>query len=335
MVGKKVLRYEILKQIGAGGYGKIYKAFDTKLERIVAIKFIREDKLQNGLNIERFVSEARLAATLDHPRICSVFDYDYFENIPFIVTQYVDGLTVRQLVNNRPLKINSALRIAVQLTDALAYAHSMGIAHRDIKPGNVMISRVGTVKIIDFGVAHQFEEGWLEATDDLALPRSGEPYGTPTYAAPEQASGKSADYRADIFSAGMLLYEMLTGRWAFHGRNADQVRRKLITENAPPISLKRRGFVPLKLENIVTRAMEKKAEERYQSAAEMRDDLIEVWQGIAAGDMTKAVLLARVESERTLVPAQSFGLSSRVVDYIKKFLSINSSFPAIPKQKFD
>jgi serine/threonine-protein kinase len=333
MIGKKVLRYTILKQIGIGGYGEIYQAFDTKLERTVAVKFIRADKLRNGVNIERFASEARLAAILDHPNICAVFDYDYFEDTPFIVMQYLQGLTIRQAVNNRPLKINTALRIAVQLTDALAYAHAQGIAHRDVKPGNVMVTRTGMVKILDFAVAKRFGDAAWEA-DDLALTKSGEPYGTPTYAAPEQAQGEPSDYRADIFSAGALLYEMLAGRGAFDGRTADEVRRKVITEDAPSIAAKRGGFVPPQLENIVAHAMAKKADERYQSAAEMRDELIEVWRETAREDLTKETLLARIESEM-LLPAQSPRLFKRTVSYIKKMLASGSSFPAIPKQNID
>jgi len=333
MVGKKVLRYKILKQIGIGGNGEIYQAFDTKLKRTVAVKFIRTDKLRNGLNLERFASEARLAAVLDHPNICAVFDYDYFEKSPFIVMQYVQGLTIRQAVNNRPLKINTALRIAVQLMDALAYAHSQGIAHRDIKPGNVMVTRTGSVKILDFGVARRFRDsGWEE--DDLALIKSGEAYGTPTYAAPEQALGEPSDFRADVFSAGALLYEMLAGKWAFDGRTADEVRRKVITENAPAIASRRRAFVPPGLENIVARAMAKKADERYQSATEMRNDLIKVWREIACEDLTKEVLFARVDNEAFIAIPQS-SLFNRAIDYIKKILPAGSSFPAIPKQKFD
>jgi len=333
MVGKKVLRYKILKQIGIGGNGEIYQAFDTKLKRTVAVKFIRADKLGIALNLERFASEARLAAVLDHPNICAVFDYDYFEKSPFIVMQYIQGLTIRQAVNNRPLKINTALRIAVQLMDALAYAHSQGITHRDIKPGNVMVTRTGSVKILDFGVAKRFgNSGWEE--DDLALIKSGEAYGTPTYAAPEQALGEPSDLRADVFSAGALLYEMLAGKWAFDGRTADEVRRKVITENAPAIASSRRSFVPLGLENIVARAMAKKADERYQSATEMRNDLIKVWREIACEDLTKEALLARVDNEAFIAIPQS-SLFNRAIDYIKKVLPTASSFPAVPKQKFD
>jgi eukaryotic-like serine/threonine-protein kinase len=334
MTGRKVLHYEIINPIGSGGYGKIYEAIDTKLGRTVAIKFIRPDKVQYPLNLERFASEARLAAALDHPNICSVFDYDFFENIPFIVTQYLKGLTLRQLVNNRPLKLDTVLTIAVQLTDALAYAHSQGVAHRDIKPGNVMITAAGVVKIIDFGVAIQFKGKPSDQTKDLALIKGGEAYGTPTYAAPEQARGEAADHRADIFSAGMLLYEMLTGRWAFHGRSADEVRAKIINETPTPIGLKRRSFVPSRLENIVERAMAKKAEERYQSASVMRDELITIWREVTMDNPIKDVVIARTKAG-ALLPTQQTSFFQNSLDYLKKLLPAGSPFSTIPKQKFD
>src|SRR5207253_11000047 len=239
MIGAKLGNYRILEKIGAGGQGTVYKATDTKLGRSVVIKVLPPELTVKETNLKRFEREARLASSLDHPNICTIFDLDEAEGHHFIAMQYVEGRNVRQLVGGHPLELKSALLIAIQVTDALAAAHARGIIHRDIKSGNVMVTPSGQVQILDFGLAKL-----LDDTDDSSrstihrtdLTEIGVPYGTATYAAPEQARGAWVDKRADIFSTGVLRYEMLTGTWPFRGTTTIDVRHAVVHDATPPFA---------------------------------------------------------------------------------------------------
>src|SRR5438045_5197625 len=230
MIGAKLGNYRILEQIGAGGQGTVYKATDTRLGRAVVIKVLPAELTVKESNVKRFEREARLASALDHPNICTIFDMDEHDGLHFIAMQYVEGRNVRQLCNGRPLELDSALRIGIQVTDALATAHARGIIHRDVKSGNVMVSDNGQVKIVDFGLAKLLDEqeAATSGIHQTELTEVGVPYGTPTDAAPEQARGDKVDARADIFSTGVLLYEMLTGTWPFRGKSTIDVRHAVI-----------------------------------------------------------------------------------------------------------
>src|SRR5438067_1715841 len=274
MIGAKLGNYRILEKIGAGGQGTVYKATDTKLGRAVVIKVLPPELTVKEANLKRFEREARLASALDHPNICTIFDLNDLNGVHFIAMQYVEGKNVRELVNGRPLDLSSALSIAIQVADALAAAHERGIIHRDIKAGNVMVAPSGQAKILDFGLAKLVDEshitGGIHHTD---LTEVGIPYGTATYAAPEQARGERVDARADIFSTGVLLYEMLTGTWPFQGKTSVDVRHAVLHEEAKPLSEARPGGAPPKLQAILARAMAKDPKQRYQKATEMRDEL--------------------------------------------------------------
>ena len=274
MIGAKLGNYRILEKIGAGGQGTVYKATDTKLGRSVVIKVLPPELTVKEANLKRFEREARLASALDHPNICTIFDLNEINDVHFIAMQYVEGKNVRELVNGRPLDLPSALSITIQVADALAAAHERGIIHRDIKAGNVMVTPSGQVKILDFGLAKLVDDshntGGIHHTD---LTEVGIPYGTATYAAPEQARGERVDSRADIFSTGVLLYEMLTGTWPFQGKTSIDVRHAVLHEEAKPLSEARPGGAPPKLQAILDRAMAKNPKHRYQRATELRDDL--------------------------------------------------------------
>jgi len=197
MIGQTLGNYKITHKLGAGGQGTVYKATDQKLGRTVVVKVLPAELTVKATNLKRFEREARLASALDHPNICTIFDMDEAQGLHFISMQYVEGKNVRQLVNGRPLELESALRIGIQVTDALATAHARGIIHRDIKSGNVMVTDSGQVKILDFGLAKLLDEteartGGIDRTD---LTEVGVPYGTATYAAPEQAKGDKVDAR--------------------------------------------------------------------------------------------------------------------------------------------
>ena len=275
MVGTVLGNYKILEKIGAGGQGTVYKAVDSKLGRTIVIKVLPEELVSKEGNLKRFEREARLASSLDHPNICTIFDLNQIDGVHFIAMQHIEGRNVRQLVNGKPLQLESALSIAIQVADALAVAHAQGIIHRDVKAGNVMVNNKGQVKVLDFGLAKLLDE---DAARDSGIHHTeltevGVPYGTATYAAPEQARGDRVDSRADIFSTGVLLYEMLTGSWPFRGSTAVDVRHAVLREEPAPINSVRPDPVPPRLQQILDRALKKDPRDRYQQIAEFRDDL--------------------------------------------------------------
>ena len=279
MIGSKINQYEILEKLGAGGQGTVYKALDTKLNRTVVIKVLPPELTAKTANFKRFEREAQLCSQLDHPNICTIYDFHEANGVFYIAMQYVAGKNVRQLVRGRPLELQSALNIAVQVCDALAYAHSKNIIHRDIKAGNVMVSDSGQVKILDFGLAKLLQDepaDHLKGVDRTEITELGIPYGTATYAAPEQAKGEKTDHRADIFSTGVLLYEMLTGIWAFQGKTVIDVRHQVLHGTPKPLAEMRPEPLPPQLQLITDKALAKDPRDRYQNIAVMRDQLRQV-----------------------------------------------------------
>src|SRR5436190_2273354 len=285
MIGQLFGNYKISAKLGAGGQGTVYKAVDQKLGRTVVLKVLPAELTVRETNLKRFEREARLASALDHPNICTIFDLDEVNGLHFIAMQYVEGRNVRQLCNGRPLEIESALRIGIQVADAMAAAHARGIIHRDIKSGNVMVTDSGQVKILDFGLAKLLDEqeAATAGIDQTELTQIGVPYGTATYAAPEQARGDKVDARADIFSTGVLLYEMLTGTWPFRGKNTIDVRHAVIHDQPKPLAEMRPGATPARLQQILDHAMQKEPKDRYQRVDQMRDELRKVLQDVSVG----------------------------------------------------
>ena len=290
MIGKTLRNYRITEKLGVGGQGEVYKATDSKLGRTVVIKVLPQELTAKEANLKRFEREARLASSLDHPNICTIFDLDEVEGMHFIAMQYVEGRNVRQLVNGRPLELKTTLLIALQVADALAAAHARGIVHRDIKSGNVMVTPSGQVKVLDFGLAKLLDEEKAATTGihRTELTEVGVPYGTATYAAPEQARGDRVDKRADIFSMGVLLYEMLTGTWPFRGKTTIDVRHAVLHDSARPIAELRPGVIPPRLQQIVDRAMAKEPRDRYQKMEDFRDDLRLALQEFSTADTSGA-----------------------------------------------
>lgn len=284
MVGTTVGNYKILEKLGEGGQGTVYKALDSKLGRTVVIKVLPADLVAKEANRKRFEREARLASALDHPNICTIFDLNEVDGVHYIAMQYVPGQNVRQLINGKPLELSSALSITIQVADALTAAHSEGIIHRDIKAGNVMVNSSGQVKVLDFGLAKLLDEDAARTAGihHTELTEVGVPYGTATYAAPEQARGDRVDSRADIFSAGVLLYELLTGSWPFRGKTAVDVRHAVLHEEPAPLAEARPGTVPSSLQQILDRALKKDPRDRYQKISDFRDDLRAVVREISS-----------------------------------------------------
>lgn len=284
MVGTTIHHYQILEKIGAGGQGTVYKALDTKLNRTVVIKVLPPELTARTANFRRFEREAQLCSQLDHPSICTIYDFHESKGVFYIAMQHVEGKNVRQLVNGRPLEMKSALSIAIQVCDALAYAHSKNIIHRDIKAGNVMVNKRGQAKILDFGLAKLMQDepsDQLRGADRMEITELGIPYGTATYAAPEQAKGEIADHRADIFSTGVLLYEMLTGIWAFQGKTVIDVRHQVLHGTPTPLIEMRPEPIPPHLQQIIDKALAKNPRDRYQKIITMRDDLRHVLQEVS------------------------------------------------------
>src|SRR5262245_45492933 len=291
MIGKTLRNYRITEKIGLGGQGTVYRATDAKLGRCVVIKVLPPELTAKKANLKRFEREARLASSLDHPNICTIFDFDEVDGVHFIAMQHVEGKTVRRLVAGRPLELKTAVLIGLQVADALAVAHSRGIIHRDIKSGNVMVTPSGQVKVLDFGLAKLLDD--VEAQDSgihrTELTEVGVPYGTATYAAPEQARGDRVDKRADVFSMGVLLYEMLTGTWPFQGRTTIDVRHAVLHDPPRPISELRTSPIPPRLQKIVDRALEKEPKDRFQNMGDFRNELRLVLQEIDSGQVEQSV----------------------------------------------
>jgi eukaryotic-like serine/threonine-protein kinase len=278
LIGSTLGNYKILEKLGEGGQGTVYKAVDSKLGRTLVIKVLPAELTAREANLKRFEREARLASALDHPNICTIFDLNEINGIHFIAMQYIEGRNVRQLVNGRPLSLESALSIALQTADALAAAHARGIIHRDIKAGNVMVTPTGQVKVLDFGLAKLLDDEAARTSGihHTEITEVGIPYGTATYAAPEQARGDRVDSRADIFSTGVLLYEMLTGTWPFQGKTAVEVRHAVLNDEPASLSKMRPGRVPARLQGVLNRALAKDPRDRYQKIYYFANDLREI-----------------------------------------------------------
>ena len=281
MIGQLLLHYRVVEKIGEGGQGTVYKVIDTSLDRPAVIKVLPPDLTDRPSNLIRFEREAKLASSLDHPNICTIFGLHKVDDIHFIAMQFVEGRNVRELVAGRPLDLRRALWIAIQVTSALAAAHARGIVHRDIKARNVMVTRSGHVKVLDFGLAKLIEPS-TTAHHDPQVTELGVPYGTSTYAAPEQAQGLPVDHRADIWSTGVLLYEMLAGTWPFRGKTALDVRYAVVYHMPKPIAEARGDDSPWlpRIQEILDKALAKQPDNRYQKIEDLGNDLQEVLREI-------------------------------------------------------
>jgi serine/threonine-protein kinase len=325
MIGQLFGNYKITHKLGAGGQGTVYKAIDQKLGRTVVIKVLPAELTVKEANLKRFEREARLASALDHPNICTIFDMDEASGLHYIAMQYVEGKNVRQLCNGRPLELESALRIGIQTADALASAHARGIIHRDIKSGNVMVTDSGQVKILDFGLAKLLDEEEKQSgIDRTQLTEIGVPYGTATYAAPEQARGDKVDARADIFSTGVLLYEMLTGTWPFRGKSTVDVRHAVIHDQPKSLAEMRPGATPARLQQILDKAMQKEPRDRYQRIDDLREDLRKVLMDLTSG----------VDMDMAAAPKHLGGTTpvGRAMRWLKKLSGVRSDTPTMSPQ---
>ncbi len=288
-------KYRIIEEIGRGGMGIVYKASDTKLKRIVALKFLPPELTVDPETKDRFVREAQAAASLDHPSICTIHEIDEADGKPFIAMAYVEGQTLRERIRSGPSPEDESLEIAIQVAEGLEEAHKKGIVHRDIKPANVMITPKGQVKIMDFGLA---KVGGARVT------REGLVLGTLAYMSPEQVRGEPADRRSDIWSLGAVIYEMITGSLPFPGDRDALIVNGIQNAETVPLSVRRPG-ISLQLEHIVKRALAKNPRERYQGAGEMKPDmerLLQTLRGRHAPSETAADLLTVIPFDNLADP---------------------------------
>ena len=283
MIEQSISHYHIVKKLGAGGMGEVYLAEDVQLGRRVALKFLPAGLASDEKRMRRFIQEARAASALNHPNILTVYEFGEAESIHFIATEFIDGVTLRKRMGREPMKASEALNVAVQTIEALAAAHAAGILHRDIKPENIMLRADGYIKVLDFGLAKLTER--RAAPDEaptLEMTDAGVVMGTARYMSPEQARGLPVDARTDIWSLGVVLYEMVAGRAPFEGATSTDTIVSILEREPLPLA-QSSTEIPAELQRIVTRALAKKQEERYQTAEDLAADLKRLKRDLEVG----------------------------------------------------
>ena len=285
-------RYTILEELGRGGMGVVYKAEDTKLRRTVALKFLPPELTHIPEVNERFTREAQAAAALDHPNICTVYEFDQADKTSFISMAYIEGQSLKEKIASGPFELDEALNIATQVAEGLQEAHKKGIVHRDIKSANIMVTENKQAKIMDFGLAR--------ITESTLVTQEGMTMGTVTYMSPEQARGEEVDFRTDIWSLGVVLYEMLTGKLPFKGEHEQAIVHSILKEKPEPVT-DSKPDIPVSIEQVVSKALEKNPEKRYQQVEDLLDDLKSISAGIVPEEIKSRLRKAKLRKRKRAI----------------------------------
>ncbi|MDQ6705724.1 MAG: serine/threonine-protein kinase [Acidobacteriota bacterium] len=340
MTGKQVAHFEIIGKLGEGGMGVVYEAIDHHLDRHIALKILPPEKVADPARKQRFVQEAKAASALNHPNIITIYDISAADGLDYIAMELVRGRTLEELLARRRPKVPETLKYAIQIADALTAAHAAGIVHRDLKPANVMVTESGLVKVLDFGLAKLTEESegpGDDATRTNTLTEADTVVGTPAYMSPEQVESKKVDARSDIFSFGLVLYEMLSGQQAFHAPSRIATMVALLNREPTPLGELAPGL-PKELERIVTRCLRKDLARRSQSMAEIKIALEELKEDTESGASGTRAPAARRPANRwrwMAVPAAVLALCAALFFLLPRFRETQAPLKEVPLTSYN